>query len=391
MNRENGKMYKIATLNKISHKGLERFSDKYDVSENVQGAEAILVRSQDMNSMELPDNLLAIARAGAGVNNIPVDLCSKKGIVVFNTPGANANAVKELVLTAILMSARNLSSAIAWTKTITEDVSKTVEKNKSQFAGHEIKGKVLGVVGLGAIGVMVANAAEDLGMNVIGYDPYMSVQSAHELSRTVEVYESLDQILPKCDYITIHVPFMENTKELINEKRFSLMKEGVCLLNFSRDQIVSETDVLKALDSGKVRKYVTDFPSEIMLCNEKVICIPHLGASTKESEDNCARMAVDQLMDYLENGNITNSVNFPSCTLGIGTSQARICVLNKNVPAMLGKITGILADMNINISDLNNRSKGDLAYTLIDVDSEVDETELKKALKVNGIISVRVI
>ncbi len=384
-------MYKIATLNKISHKGLERFSDKYDVSENVQGAEAILVRSQDMNSMELPDNLLAIARAGAGVNNIPVDLCSKKGIVVFNTPGANANAVKELVLTAILMSARNLSSAIAWTKTITEDVSKTVEKNKSQFAGHEIKGKVLGVVGLGAIGVMVANAAEDLGMNVIGYDPYMSVQSAHELSRTVEVYESLDQILPKCDYITIHVPFMENTKELINEKRFSLMKEGVCLLNFSRDQIVSETDVLKALDSGKVRKYVTDFPSEIMLCNEKVICIPHLGASTKESEDNCARMAVDQLMDYLENGNITNSVNFPSCTLGIGTSQARICVLNKNVPAMLGKITGILADMNINISDLNNRSKGDLAYTLIDVDSEVDETELKKALKVNGIISVRVI
>jgi D-3-phosphoglycerate dehydrogenase len=228
-------------------------------------------------------------------------------------------------------------------------------------------------------------------MNVIGYDPYMSVQSAHELSRTVEVYEVLDQILPKCDYITIHVPFMENTKELINEKRFSLMKEGVCLLNFSRDQIVSETDVLKALDSGKVRKYVTDFPSEIMLCNEKVICIPHLGASTKESEDNCARMAVDQLMDYLENGNITNSVNFPSCTLGIGTSQARICVLNKNVPAMLGKITGILADMNINISDLNNRSKGDLAYTMIDVDSEVDEAELKKALKVNGIISVRVI
>lgn len=384
-------MYKIATLNKISHKGLERFSGKYEVSENVQGAEAILVRSQDMNSMELPDDLLAIARAGAGVNNIPVDLCSKRGIVVFNTPGANANAVKELVLTAILMSARNLSSAIAWTKTITEDVSKTVEKNKSQFAGHEIKGKVLGVIGLGAIGVMVANAAEDLGMHVIGYDPYMSVQSAHELSRTVEVFESLDQVLPKCDYITIHVPFMENTKELINEKRFSLMKEGVCLLNFSRDQIVSETDVLKALDSGKVRKYVTDFPSETMLCNEKVICIPHLGASTKESEDNCARMAVDQLMDYLENGNITNSVNFPSCTLGIGTSGARICVLNRNIPAMLGKITGILADMNINISDLNNRSKGDLAYTLIDVDSEVDEAELKKALSVNGIIAVRVI
>ncbi len=384
-------MYKIATLNKISHKGLERFSDRYAISENVQNTDAILVRSQDMNSMELPDNLLAIARAGAGVNNIPVDLCSKKGIVVFNTPGANANAVKELVLTGILMSARNLNSAIAWTKTLTKDISKNVEKNKSQFAGHEIKGKVLGVIGLGAIGVMVANAAEDLGMHVIGYDPYMSVQSAHELSRTIEVYESLDLILPKCDYITIHVPFIENTNELINEKRFSLMKDGVCLLNFSRDQIVSEADLINALESGKVRKYVTDFPSENILCIDKAICIPHLGASTKESEDNCARMAVDQLMDYLENGNITNAVNFPNCTLGISTSRNRIAVLNKNIPAMLGKITGILADMNINIADLNNRSKGDLAYTLIDIDSEVDETELKKALKVNGIIAVRVI
>ncbi|HYE68186.1 MAG TPA: phosphoglycerate dehydrogenase [Anaerovoracaceae bacterium] len=384
-------MYKITTLNKISHKGLERFSDQYTISDNVQDADAILVRSQDMNSMELPDNLLAIARAGAGVNNIPVELCSKKGIVVFNTPGANANAVKELVLTGILMSARNLNSAIAWTKTLTEDVSKNVEKNKSQFAGHEIKGKVLGVIGLGAIGVMVANAAEDLGMHVIGYDPYMSVQSAHELSRTVEVYESLDLILPKCDYITIHVPFIENTNELINEKRFNLMKDGVCLLNFSRDQIVSEADLIKALESGKVRRYVTDFPSENILCIDKAICIPHLGASTRESEENCARMAVDELMDYLENGNITNAVNFPSCTLGISTSRNRIAVLNKNIPAMLGKITGILAEMNINIADLNNRSKGDLAYTLIDIDSEVDETELKKALNVNGIIAVRVI
>ncbi|QOX64017.1 3-phosphoglycerate dehydrogenase [Anoxybacterium hadale] len=384
-------MYKIATLNKISSKGLERFSDRYTVSDNTSDAQGILLRSQDMHSMALPESLLAIARAGAGVNNIPVDACSKKGIVVFNTPGANANAVKELVLTGILMSARNVSSAIAWTKTLTEDISKTVEKNKSQFAGHEIKGKVLGVVGLGAIGVMVANAAESLGMHVIGYDPYMSIQSAHELSRTVEVSESLDLLLPKCDYITIHVPFMENTKELINEKRFSLMKDGVCLLNFSRDQIVSEADILNALETGKVRKYVTDFPSEKFLCNDKAICIPHLGASTKESEENCARMAVDQMMDYLENGNITNSVNFPNCSLGISTSMNRIAVLNKNVPAMLGKITGILADMNINISDLNNRSKGELAYTLIDIDSEVDEVALKQALNVNGIISVRVI
>ncbi len=384
-------MYKIATLNKISHKGLERFSDRYTISDDIEQASGILVRSQDMHSTKLSENLLAIARAGAGVNNIPIDDCSKNGIVVFNTPGANANAVKELVLTGILMSSRNVSNAIAWTKTLKENVSKTVEKNKSQFAGHEIKGKVLGVIGLGAIGVMVANAAESLGMHVIGYDPYMSIQSAHQLSRTVEVHESLDLVLPKCDYITIHVPFMENTKELINEKRFSLMKDGVCLLNFSRDQIVSEADVLNALESGKVRKYVTDFPSENFLCNEKTICIPHLGASTRESEENCAKMAVDQLMDYLENGNITNSVNFPNCSLGICTSKNRIAVLNKNVPAMLGKITGTLADMNINISDLNNRSKGDLAYTLVDVDSEVDEAELKKALPLNGIIAVRVI
>lgn len=384
-------MYKIATLNKISPKGLALLSDKYTIIDNPEEAHGILVRSQDMHSMVFSDNLLAIARAGAGVNNIPVDLCSQKGIVVFNTPGANANAVKELVLTGILMSARNLTSAIAWAKTIKEDVSKTVEKNKSQFAGHEIKGKTLGVIGLGAIGVMVANAAECLGMRVLGYDPYMSIKSAHALSSTVTVYESLDAILPHCDYITIHVPYMENTKEMINEKRFELMKNGVCLLNFSRDQIVSEQDIMNALESGKVRSYVTDFPSEQMLSTDNAICIPHLGASTKESEENCAVMAVDQLMDYIENGNITNSVNFPNCSLGVLSSKCRIAILNKNIPAMLGKITGILADMNINISDLNNRSKGDLAYTLIDIDSDIDEAELKKALDVNGIISVRVI
>ena len=384
-------MYKIATLNKISTKGLERFSDKYSIVDDIEMANGILVRSQDMQSIDFSDKLYAIARAGAGVNNIPVDVCSKQGIVVFNTPGANANAVKELVLTGILMSARNVSSAIAWTKTLTEDISKTVEKNKAQFAGHEIKGKTLGIIGLGAIGVMVANAAEGLGMHVIGYDPYMSVQSAHALSRTVEISESLDAILPKCDYITIHIPFMENTKDIINEKRFNMMKDGVCLLNFSRDLIVNENDVLQALENGKVRRYVTDFPTDKFICIDKAICIPHLGASTKESEENCARMAVDQMMDYLENGNIINSVNFPSCTLGICTTKGRIAVLNKNIPAMLGKITGILAEMNINISDLLNRSKGDLAYTLIDVDSEVNEAELKKALDVKGIIAVRVL
>lgn len=384
-------MYKISILNKISPKGLERFNSQYTIINESEEANGILVRSQDMHSMILSDKLLAISRAGAGVNNIPVDLCSEKGIVVFNTPGANANAVKELVLTGILMTARNVTNAIAWAKTIKEDVSKTVEKNKSQFAGHEIKGKSLGVIGLGSIGVMVANAAENLGMNVLGYDPYLSIKSAHELSSTIDIYDSLDLVLPYCDYITIHVPYMENTKEMINEERFEMMRDGVCLLNFSRDKIVHEQDVTKAIKSGKVRKYVTDFPSEQILCLEDAICIPHLGASTKESEENCARMAVDQLMDYMENGNITNSVNFPNCSLGIITAKSRIAILNKNIPAILGKVTGILANMNINISNLNNRSKGDLAYTLIDVDSEVDEAELKNALGVNGIISARVI
>lgn len=384
-------MYKITALNKISPKGLDRLTEEYQLTDEINEANGVLVRSQDMHTLELSSNLHAIARAGAGVNNIPVDLCSKKGIVVFNTPGANANAVKELVLTGILMSARNVSNAIAWTKTLTKDVSKMVESNKSQFAGHEIKGKTLGVIGLGSIGVLVSNAAESLGMKVIGYDPYLSVKSAHDLSSTVQVFDVLDTVLPKCDYVTIHVPFMENTKGLFNEKTFAMMKKNVCLLNFSRDPIVNDDDLMVALVEGKVRKYITDFPTDRFIGTENVVCIPHLGASTKESEDNCAKMAVDQLMNYLENGNILNSVNLPDCSLGICATQARIAVLNKNVPAMLGKITGILADMNINISDLLNRSKGDLAYTLIDVDSPVNEKELKEALKIDGIISARVI
>lgn len=385
-------MYKIAALNKISAKGLDRLTEEYTLTDQIHEANGILVRSQDMKEFDFSSNLVAIARAGAGVNNIPVGRCSEKGIVVFNTPGANANAVKELVLTGILMSARNVSNAIEWTKTLTKDVPKMVESNKSQFAGHEIKGKTLGVIGLGSIGVLVANAADALGMKVVGYDPYMSVKSAHELSSNVEVYEILDAVLPKCDYVTIHVPFMENTKELINAKAFQLMKKNVCILNFSRDQIVQDDDLLEALHMGKVRKYVTDFPTDKFINTENVVCIPHLGASTRESEENCAKMAVEQMMNYLENGNIANSVNFPDCSLGVCTTQSRIAVFNKNIPAMLGKITGILADMNMNISDLLNRSKGDLAYTLIDVDSPVNEEALRKALKsVEGIINVRVI
>ncbi len=385
--------YKITTLNKIAQKGISCFSDSYEMVDNIDEANGILVRSQDMKSMEFSENLLAIARAGAGVNNIPLDVCSEKGIVVFNTPGANANAVKELVLTGLLMSARNLTSAIAWAKSLssTSDIPKTVEKNKSKFAGQEIKGKTLGVIGLGAIGVMVANTAESLGMNVLGYDPYITINSAHDLSPSVQIIESLDVLLPLCDYVTIHVPFMENTKEMINKQRLKLMKKDVCLLNFSRDQIVKEYDVLEAIDRGFIRTYVTDFPNENYLDRDQIICIPHLGASTHESEDNCAVMAVEELVDYLENGNIRNSVNFPSCSLGLCTTTARLVVLNKNIPSMLGRLTGVLADMNVNISDLINRSKGDYAVTLVDLDSEVDEQELKKALSFEGIISVRVI
>ncbi|MFA7660157.1 MAG: 3-phosphoglycerate dehydrogenase, partial [Anaerovoracaceae bacterium] len=288
-------MYKIATLNKISEKGIACFSDSYEMTDNLSKAHGILVRSQDMRSMDFSDNLLAIARAGAGVNNIPLDVCSEKGIVVFNTPGANANAVKELVLTGLLMSARNMTSAIAWTKSLsaTSDIPKVVEKNKSKFAGHEIKGRTLGVIGLGSIGVMVANAAESLGMKVLGYDPYLTISSAHELSPSVQIIEALDALLPQCDYVTIHVPFMENTKEMIDKSRLKLMKKNVCLLNFSRDQIVKEFDVVEAIDRGFIRTYVTDFPNETYLGRDQIICIPHLGASTHESEDNCAVMAVE--------------------------------------------------------------------------------------------------
>lgn len=386
-------MYKIATLNRIAQKGISCFPDNYEMVEDLNDAHGILVRSQDMRSMEFSKNLLAIARAGAGVNNIPLDICSKRGIVVFNTPGANANAVKELVLTGLLMSARNLTNAIAWTKTLsaTSDIPKTVEKNKSKFAGHEIKGKTLGVIGLGSIGVMVANGAECLGMKVLGYDPFLSIASAHELSPSVHIIEALDELLPQCDYVTIHVPFMENTKEMINKQRLKLMKKDVCLLNFSRDQIVKEYDVVEAIDRGFIRTYVTDFPNENYLGREQIICIPHLGASTHESEENCAVMAAEELIDYLENGNIRNSVNFPSCSLGLCTTKARLVVLNKNIPSMLGRITGVLADMNANISDLINRSKGDYAVTLVDLDTDVDEAELKKALDFEGIIAVRII
>lgn len=384
-------MYTVTALNKISPKGLALMSDAYRFSDDPAEASGILVRSQDMLQMELSDNLLAIARAGAGVNNIPIEKCSGRGIVVFNTPGANANAVKEIVLAGLLLSSRDIVSGIAWAKSLTQDIAKTVEKGKGQFAGNEIKGKTLGVIGLGAIGVMVANAASGLGMKVIGHDPFVSVKAALELSNKINLCESLDVLLPQCDYLTIHVPFVEATKNMIAAPRFELMRDGVRLLNFSRDAIINERDLISAIDSGKVHRYVTDFPNEHVASHKHVICIPHLGASTNESEENCAVMAVEELMDYLENGNITNSVNYPDCSMGVCRTAGRIAVLHRNIPAMIGHITSLMAEKNINISDMTNRSKGEYQYTLIDVDSHVEQQDLDALRTIAGIIAVRIV
>lgn len=388
-------MYQIATLNKISPVGLGLFTSDYTFTEEVSQAHGIMVRSQDMLTMEFSPNLMAIARAGAGVNNIPLDRCSKGGIVVFNTPGANANAVKELVLAGMFLAARNIPAALEFTKglTATDEVAVAVEKGKGAFAGTEVLGKTLGVIGLGAIGVLVANTAQKLGMEVIGYDPNITVRAAHELSNKIPMASELEDLLPKCDYITIHVPALPATKGMINSKRFDQMKPGVVLLNFSRDTLVNDDNLIGALKSGKVRKYVTDFPNNMLLGRDNVIAIPHLGASTEEAEDNCAVMAADQLIDYLENGNITNSVNYPDCSLGKFPPdvKARICIVNKNVPTVLGKITGTFANMNINIRDMVNRSWGDFAYTMLDVDSDVSEADLKKVLFMEEIIALRVI
>ena len=385
-------MYNIATLNKISPVGLNCLTDQYTIVDEVAEATGILVRSQDMLSMEFSKNLLAIARAGAGVNNIPVDRCAEEGIVVFNTPGANANAVKELVLAALFLGSRHIAEAIDWANGLVgnEDAAKAVEKGKSQFAGNEIMGKTLGVVGLGAIGVSVANAAEKLGMNVIGNDPYMTLAAAHNLSNTIPVVATLEELLPNCDYITIHVPAKPNTNGMINKETISMMKAGVTFLNFSRDKLVNDDDMLEALASGKVGKYITDFPNNKLVGKDGVVCIPHLGASTEEAEDNCAVMATKELMDYIENGNIKNSVNFPECNLG-PVHGTRICVLNKNVPAMLSAITGAIGDLGLNIANLLNKSKGDYACTMVDIDGQVDETHLAEVLSIPGIIRIRVI
>ena len=395
-------MYKIATLNKISPKGLKNLGDKYALTDDIDSACGILVRSQDMLEMQFSYELLAIARAGAGVNNIPLDRCAEKGIVVFNAPGANANAVKELVLTAMLAEARNLYDGMHWVHKLATKggagemgIAKAVEKGKGQFAGHEISGKKICVIGLGAIGVLVCNACEALGMEVIGYAPFMTVRAAHDMSSTVPFTTDLDSVIGDCDYVTIHVPASPQTNHMINAEVIGRMKKGAILLNFSRDKLVDEDAVLEALDSGRLSKYITDFPNDKIVGHENITYIPHLGASTGEAEDNCAILAVEELKNYLENGNIENSVNFPACSLGKfvpGNGHSRICILNKNVPGILGDITGMLADMNINIANMVNQSRNDYAYTMVDTDAIVDEAEISAQLAKNtGIIKVRVI
>ncbi len=383
-------MYKIQTLNKIANVGLDLFDNNYSISDNIEGADAILVRSAKMHDMDLPDTVQAIARAGAGVNNIPIDACSEKGIVVFNTPGANANAVKELVIAGLLLSSRKIVEGINWAKTLTDDVAKTVEKGKGEFVGPEILGKKLGVIGLGAIGVMVANAAHALGMEVVGYDPYISINAAWGLSRHIQHAMSLDEVLQDCDYITIHVPLVESTKHMFNSDAFSKMKKGVRILNFSRDTLVNNEDIIKAIEEGIVSKYVTDFPVEGVMNNENIITIPHLGASTPESEDNCAIMAVKQVKDYLENGNIVNSVNFPVCEMAWST-DCRVAIIHRNIPAMIKQITDIIATEGINIQDMMNKSKGQYAYTIIDTDTKVTEENIRNISKIQDIISIRVL
>lgn len=377
-------MYKIGTLNKISPVGLSRFSDTYSVSDDLSGVSGILVRSHDMHEMEFGRELLSIARAGAGVNNIPLDRCADQGIVVFNTPGANANAVKELVLAGLFLAARNIPDGIAWASALTENVGKAVEKGKSQFAGTEIKGKTLGVVGLGAIGVLVANAAADLGMKVIGYDPYFSVKAAHSLYSCVEVKNDIKGLLPLCDYVSIHVPAMDSTKGMFNEELLNLMKKDAVLLNFSRDKLVKEDDLLAALAAGRLRKYVTDFPTDGVLGKDGVIALPHLGASTEEAEDNCASMAAEQTMDYIENGNITNSVNFPAVTLGPRTGDNRIAVLTKGEPNPLKLASAMFA--NINIKAMAGSVRGEYGYALISTDDMITSVPA-----VDEVIRVRVI
>ncbi|BCN32023.1 phosphoglycerate dehydrogenase [Anaeromicropila herbilytica] len=386
-------MYKVNCLNPIANVGLDLFDNQYETVKELNQADAVLVRSAAMHDLELPETLKAIARAGAGVNNIPLEECAKKGIVVFNTPGANANGVKELVIAGLMLAARDVVGGINWVQTVKEDenVAKLVEKQKSQFAGTEIQGKKLGVIGLGAIGVLVANAANRLGMQVYGCDPYISVDAAWNLSRDITHVKNIEDIYRECDYITVHVPLLDNTKGMINKDTIALMKNGVVVLNFARDLLVNDNDIEEALQSGKVKKYVTDFPNAKTAGMAGVIALPHLGASTEESEDNCAVMAVKEIRDYLENGNIKNSVNYPACDAGVCTSVSRITVNHRNIPNMITQFTGVLSEENINISNMINKSKGEFAYTVFDIEVTATKEIVEKIEAIQGVLKVRII
>lgn len=386
-------MFSYHCLNPIAKVGTDRFNENYVQTDNVKEADGILVRSASMHDMELPDSLLAVARAGAGVNNIPLEKCAEKGIVVFNTPGANANGVKELVIAGMLLAARDVVGGINWVKDnqADPDIAKAAEKEKKNFAGTEIENKKLGIIGLGAIGVKVANVAKHMGMEVYGYDPYVSVDAAWNLSRDVKHVLNVDAIYESCDFITIHVPLLDATRKMINEEAISKMKEGVVILNFARDLLVDETAVLNGISTGKIRKYVTDFPNPTTAGKEGCIVIPHLGASTEESEDNCAIMAVKELKNYLENGNIINSVNYPDCDMGVCTQAGRVAIFHKNIKNMISKFSTILGENEINITDMINKSKGEVAYSMFDVETPLTEEIIEALKSVDGVLRVRVV
>lgn len=386
-------MVKYNCLNPIAGIGLDLFTDQYAKTDAFDEAEAVLVRSAAMHDLELSDKLCAIARAGAGVNNIPLDKCAEKGIVVFNTPGANANGVKELVVAGLMLASRDLVGGMNWIKENKEDanISKTMEKAKSKFAGKEIQGKKLGVIGLGAIGVLVANAANRLGMEVYGCDPFISVEHAWNLSRDIKYVKTREEIFKECDYITVHVPLLDDTKQMINKDTMATMKDGVVILNFARDLLVNDDDMAEALASGKVAKYVTDFPNAKTANMEGVIAFPHLGASTAESEDNCAIMAVKEIVDFMDNGNIKNSVNYPACDAGICGSEGRIAINHRNIPNMLSQFTTVFAAENINIDNMVNKSRGDYAYTVLDIGVSSTQTLVEKLSAIEGVLKVRVV